>query len=140
MKKLKTGLLVGALALLLTLALSGCGSLGRYTIQIRTWDELLAIYTVQYRESGTTEWSDANMFDEDGGSVLSIVRGDSSRSDTAYFDVPGAGTYDFRALSILGNEVGMGIIEDCEVTEPNGGDLYYYTLSIGDDTLFHYFE
>jgi hypothetical protein len=107
-----------------------------YTIEVRNYDSS-ALYTIQYRESvsaGTENaWENATLKDEDGNSLWSVRPFSEGSGYIGYFELPGKGTYDLRALGIGGDELGEGIEEDCSVTTPDeDGEIGYYTFSVSD--------
>lgn len=126
----------------LLVSLASCDFFGlgkKYTIEATTYVDGLWVY-MEYRESGSTEWIDADMVDEDGNSISFIVYGDSSYENTGFFDVPGLGTYDFRGVSILGGTLGVGEILDCEVVYDNMGLDSAHSVTISDLTSIHGFN
>lgn len=68
------------------------------------------------------------MFKNEGGSELSsIIYGDSTRPNVAFFNVPGQGTYDFRVKNVLGDVIAT--VTNCACSAEIGSD-YDYTLNL----------
>ena len=137
----KTRVIAVGLVVSLVVLISGCDMLGKkYTIEVRTSTDQWV--SIEYRETGDTAWTDAEMYDSDGNHVSFIAYDDSSYPDHAFFDLPGKGTYDFRATDILGNPVGPArneIISNCVVEYDNMGMDSAYNLTISTTDTTHGF-
>jgi len=140
-KKIIGNILKVFVLVMLVFAVSGCdGLFDTYTVKVRSYITSTWVF-IQYRESGATEWKNAALNDENGDRVSHLVYQNSSYEDTAYFDLPGAGTYDFRAVDILGGLEGDGILTDCEIkySREYMDDLYGHNISISNLSSIHDF-
>ena len=131
---------IAFLLIALVMVTSGCDIFGKkYTIEVKSYVSGTWVY-IEYRESGTTEWTGADLKDIDGDTVLFLLYNDSTYPDTAYFDVPGLGTYDFRAEDILGGLEGAGEILGGVVEFDNMGMDSAHSLTISDLASIHGFN
>lgn len=140
MNKMKRFLLPMIFTVIVLVIISSCGSLfTTYTVEVQSYIDGTFVW-IQYRESGTTEWTDADLYDEYGDEVLWLAYnyGSGDYLDEAYFDLPGPGTYDFRGIDILSELEGDGIISDCVVDLDLGEGADYY-LTISDSSSLHGF-
>ena len=127
----------GVLLVVFLISMTGCGDLfATYTVKVKSFHSS-SIYTVKYRDSGTTEWKTADLKDEDGGYVIAVDSGVLWDTE-AYFDLPGAGTYDFSVYNVLGTQI--SIISD-EVVDIDLGSIsdYDYVLSLGSDGVIDFY-
>jgi len=135
-KHVLPALLAGLSVMLLT---AGCSLDHKtYTVQAGTDVEDTRVY-IQYRESGTEEWTDARLVDENGLAVEFLEYDDLFFTDTGYFDLPGQGQYDFRGVDEEGEEVGEDELLDHHVEHDNLGMKYGYTLFVSDEEDDHDF-
>ena len=94
-------LLIGVFA-----AISGCDFVGilSATPETITEDYFSSVWDVKVRETGATasatEWTSVILNDSDGTVIHSI-----GINGTAYFDLPGDGSYEVAAFDISGNEL-----------------------------------
>lgn len=113
MKK-RLALLIGLL-LLAGIMFTGCDFFQTITIKVTNYNSWLI--DVYYRSSGSTEWQ----------SGVTLVGTD----DTEYFDLPSAGTYDFKVQDWVssGANYVYQVFEDEDCSEDYGTD-YDYVISI----------
>lgn len=115
---------------MVAILMTGCdaisGLFGKSTIKIGTY-YALNVYTVQYKLSSASTWSNAVLKDESGSAVAVLSTDTSIYVDEAFFDLPGKGTYDFRVKDILGGEIDA--LTGCAVTGEFGSD-YDYALTL----------
>jgi len=132
-------IIVSAVLIGMLFTVSSCdtlfaGMLGKITVKFTTYDE--SIYTIKVRETGTTEWTEVALKDDEGNTLYSVSGWDSTLPDTAYFDLPSAGQYDIAVYDLLGTEVDR--VEGVDATTEIGPEWdYIMTLSSSDVLSFY---
>ena len=132
--------IIVAIALIgLLFTVSGCDSIfaglfGKITVKFTTYDT--SIWTIKVRETGTTAWTEVTMKDEDGNTLYSVSGWDSTRPDTAYFDLPSAGEYDIAVYDVLGTE--MDKLEGVDASLEIDTDYDYLMYLSSNDVLSFY--
>ena len=139
MKRRNLSVMLALLVIMLVMVVSACDLFGKkYTIEAKSYITGSWVY-IEYRESGSTEWIDADLYDADGYSVSFLLYSDATYPSEAFFDLPDAGTYDFRGVDILGVEEGNGVIADKVVEFDNMGSPSAYSVNISTTSSVHGF-
>lgn len=130
-------------SLVLVFILSGCDLLKQYTIKVHNYSDY-EIYLVYYREKGQTDWINAEPKKEESTLPIGLLD-PLAKGEDAFFDIPGVGTYEFKAMNLT-STIGPGsddenIIEG-EVIYDNSfiGIGYCHDISISTTSSVHGFD